>query len=150
MTPGTIASPALPHARAAPDRPAWRREPFGRLARGAASAAELVVALGVLAGCQFGGARAGTQERQAVAACRTEADRSYLQQNRVLLSERSQRDTPFSSSGTVGITSEGLPQLYGRSSDFEACLRSHHAASAGAQPAAGGATSPRMDPSAQP
>jgi hypothetical protein len=146
MTPGTIASPALPHARATPGRPAWRCEPSGRLA----SAAGLVFALGVLAGCQFGGARAGTQDRQAVAACRTEADRSYLQQNRVLLSERSQRDTPFSSSGTVGITSEGLPQLYGRSSDFEACLRSHHAASAGAQPAASSAMSPQMDPSAQP
>ena len=150
MTSGTIASPALPHARAAPGRPAWRRGRFGRLACSVASAAGLVVALGVLAGCQFGAARAGTQDRQAVAACRTEADRSYLQQNRVLLSERSQRDTPFSSSGTVGITSEGLPQLYGRSSDFKACLRSHHAASADAQPAVSSATSPQMDPSAQP
>ena len=149
MTLGTIASPALPHARATPGRPAWRREPYGHLACSVASAAGLVVALGVLAGCH-GGARAGTQDRQAVAACRTEADRSYLQQNRVLLSERSQRDTPFSSSGTVGITSEGLPQLYGRSSDFEACLRSHHAASADARPAAGSAMSPQMDPSAQP
>ena len=150
MTPGTLACPALPHARTAPGRPAWRSEPFGRLACSMASAAGLVAALGVLAGCQFGGARAGTQDRQAMAACRTEADRSYLQQNRVLLSERSQRDTPFSSSGTVGITSEGLPQLYGRSSDFEACLRRHRDDAADARPAAGGAMSPQMDPSAQP
>lgn len=149
MTPGTIASPALPHARTAPGRPAWRSEPFGRLARGVANATGLVVALGALAGCH-GGARAGTQDRQAMAACRTEADRSYLQQNRVLLSERSQRDTPFSSSGTVGITSEGLPQLYGRSSDFEACLHRHRDDAADARPAAGGAMSPQMDPSAQP
>ena len=114
--------------------------------RAVAGAALLVV----LGGCQFGGARAGTGDRQAVAACKADADRTYLQQNRVLLSERSQRDTPFSSSGTVGITSEGLPQLYGRSSDFDACLRRRQASSADAQPAVDGAVSPRMDVPSQP
>ena len=114
---------------------------------GRAAAAALLVVLG---GCQFGGAGAGAGDRQAVAACKADADRTYLQQNRVLLSERSQRDTPFSSSGTVGVTSAGLPQLYGRSSDVEACLRRRQASAAAAQPDANGATSPQTDALPQP
>ena len=121
-----------------------------RRARGALVAGRLAVALGLLAGCTFGGPKPGTSEQRAVAACKMDADRAYLQQNRVLLSERSQRDTPFSSSGTIGVTSEGLPQLYDRSADFEACLRSHRVDAAAAEPAVSGATSPRMDPSYQP
>ncbi len=131
--------PAAHPARARPAR-----------ARRAVPAASLAVVLGLLAGCTFGGPKPRTDEQRAVSACKVDADRAYLQQNRVLLSERSQRDTPFSSSGTVGITSDGLPQLYDRSSDFEACLRSHRVDGAAAEPAASGATSPRMDPSSQP
>ena len=113
-------------------------------------AATLAVALCLLAGCTFGAPKPSTGEQQAVAACKADADRTYLQQNRVLLSERSQRDTPFASAGTIGVTSEGLPQLYGRSSDFEACLRSRQVEGAPAGVAASGATSPQMDPSVQP
>ena len=132
MTLGPVASPVPPRARPAP----WRRVSRHGLpadpARSVAGAAGLVVTLGLLAGCQLVGAGAATEDRQVAAACRAEADRSYLERNRVLLSERSQRDTPFSSSGTVGVTSEGLPQLYGRSGDLKVCLRSHHAAAASA------------------
>ncbi len=113
-----------------------------------AIASGLAVALGVLGGCQFGGPRPGTSARRDVAACRSEADRAYLQQNQALLSERSQRDTPFSSSGTVGVTSEGLSQLYGRSNDVEACLRRRRGG--GTEPAASSAVSPQTDPSSQP
>lgn len=112
--------------------------------------AACLLALATLAGCTFGGPRPSTGQQRATAECKVDADRAYLQQNRVLLSERSQRDTPFSSSGTIGITSEGLPQLYDRSSDFEACLRSHRVEGAAQEPAVSGATSPQMDPAAQP
>lgn len=126
--------------------PSHRARADGR----AATAAVWLMALGMLAGCTFGGPKPRTGEQRAVAACKVDADRAYLQQNRVLLSQRSQRDTPFSSSGTIGVTSEGLPQLYGRSSDFEACLRSHRVDGAASEPAVSGATSPQMDPSYQP
>ncbi|MGI3779030.1 MAG: hypothetical protein ACRYGC_17195 [Janthinobacterium lividum] len=110
-----------------------------------------LLAMGLLAGCTFGGpAKPRTDAQRATAACKVDADRAYLQQNRVLLSERSQRDTPFSSSGMVGVTSSGLPQLYGRSADFEACLRSHSVEGAAAEPAVSGASAPQMDPSYQP
>ncbi len=111
----------------------------------------LLLALGLLAGCTFGGPpKPRTDAQRATAACKVDADRAYLQQNRVLLSERSQRDTPFSSSGMIGVTSSGLPQLYGRSADFEACLRSHRVEGAAAEPAVSGGSAPQMDPSYQP
>lgn len=126
--------------------PARPRPPGARRAAPAA-----LLALGLLAGCTFGGpAKPRTDAQRATAACKVDADRAYLQQNRVLLSERSQRDTPFSSSGMVGVTSSGLPQLYGRSADFEACLRSHSVEGAAAEPAVSGASAPQMDPSYQP
>ena len=129
-----------------PTRPA----PLARRAQRGTAAAHLAAALGLLAGCTFGAPKPRTDEQRAVSACKVDADRAYLQQNRVLLSERSQRDTPFSSSGTVGVTSDGLPQLYDRSSDFEACLRSHRVDGAAGEPAVSRATSPQMDPSYQP
>ena len=98
-----------------------------------------------LGGCAAGGP-ATRADREAVASCRVDADRAYLQQNRVLLSERSQVDTPFSASGTVGVTSEGLGRLYGRANDLEACLREHRDADAATQPAASTGVSPQMDP----
>ncbi len=128
--------------------PAQRGAPPRGAGRAAAAAGRLALALAVLAGCAFGGPKPSTAEQRATAACKLDADRTYLQQNRSLLSERSQRDSPFSSSGTIGVTSQGLPQLYGRSSDFDACLRSRGAN--GAEPAVSGATSPQMDPSYQP
>ena len=127
-----------------------RPQPCPARTHAAATTARLAVALCLLAGCTFGAPKPRTADQQAVAACKADADRTYLQQNRVLLSERSQRDTPFASSGTVGITSQGLPQLYGRSSDFEACLRSRQVEGATAGTAVSGATSPQMDPSTQP
>ena len=135
-----------------PPAPVPRRvpRPAPSYGRQVATAAALLALLWLLAGCSFGGPKPSAGEQRAVAACKVDADRAYLQQNRVLLSERSQRDTPFSSSGTIGITSEGLPQLYGRSSDFEACLRSRQVEGAAAGSAVSGATSPQMDPSVQP
>ena len=85
-------------------------------------------------------------DRAALGACRLEADRTYAQQNRYLLSERSQRDSPLSSSGTLGVTSAGLGQLYGRDQDVEDCLRSRRAADRNTQPGASGGFSPQMDP----
>ncbi len=131
--------------------PAPRRAPPRGAGRAAATAGRLALAFSLLAGCAFGGPKpAATAEQRATAACKLDADRTYLQQNRSLLSERSQRDSPFSSSGTIGVTSQGLPQLYGRSSDFEACLRSRGADGGAAEPAVSGATSPQMESSYQP
>ena len=98
----------------------------------------------LLAGCA--GAPVSRSDQAAVRACRSETDRVYAQQNRYLLSERSQRDTPFSTSGTIGVTSEGLGQQYGRDVDMEDCLRNRHAADAATAPAASGGFSPQMDP----
>ena len=56
------------------------------------------------------------------AACRQEVDRVYSAQNRVDLSTRDQRDTPFAGSFNAGITSNGLGARYGRDSMESSCL----------------------------
>ncbi len=104
----------------------------------------LAVALG-LAACAPAPPMSSS-DRAALGACRLEADRTYAQQNRYLLSERSQRDTPLSSSGTLGVTSAGLGSLYGRDQDVEDCLRERRAADRSTQPGASGGFSPQMDP----
>ncbi len=134
--PTRIASPA------ASRRSAARPVPRDALRRAIRSAGLAVLACG----CTLGSPGPTRADQQAIASCKAEADRTYLEQNREVLSERSQTDTPFSSSGMVGVTSQGLGQLYGRSNDIEACLRSRTAANAATEPAAGTGVSPQMDP----
>ena len=92
----------------------------------------------------------GRPSPAAVAACRQRADEIYLKQNRGLLSERDQRDTPYTSTGLPDNTARGLGEKFGRDQDFADCLRSFGpAAPTGAGPVIGTGlgVSPAMEPS---
>lgn len=58
----------------------------------------------------------------AVQKCRVEVDRVYAAQNRVDLSTRDSRDTPFASNYNSGITSRGLGAQYGRDNMTQSCI----------------------------
>ena len=74
----------------------------------------------VLAGCtQQPRSRATTAALQK---CRVEVDRVYAAQNRVDLSTRDTRDTPFASNYLSGITSRGLGAQYGRENMTQSCV----------------------------
>jgi len=82
----------------------------------------LVVAMlstGLLGACaaQRNDAELGRQQD-----CRRQADRQFEKQNRYLLSEQDQSASPFSSNGTVGITSQGLGDLFHRDQAVDDCL----------------------------
>ncbi len=55
-------------------------------------------------------------------ACRASTDESFEKQNRYLLSERDQTDSPYSTSGNTGITTRGLSQRYGYDVDLSDCI----------------------------
>jgi len=67
-------------------------------------------------------------------ACRAQSEAAYNRQNRALLSTRDTTDTPFSSSGVSGITTNGLSREYDREVYLDNCLRG-----AGDAPAPAGA-----------
>ncbi len=81
----------------------------------------LLLAAVALAGCQPP-PRPTRAAAAAAQACRAEVDRVYAAQNRVDLSTRDQRDTPFASGYNSGITSEGLGARYGRDNQLTSCL----------------------------
>lgn len=54
--------------------------------------------------------------------CRAAVDRVYAAQNRVELSRRDQRDSPFSESYVSGITTRGLSSRYGRDNMVSSCV----------------------------
>jgi hypothetical protein len=58
---------------------------------------------------------------QAVA-CRQHADDVFLKQNRDYLTQRDNRDSPFSSTGLIGVTSAGLGRRYGRDAMIDDCM----------------------------
>lgn len=96
------------------------------------------------------GGAGGRPSQAAVAACRQRADEIYLKQNRGLLSERDQRDTPYASTGLPDNTARGLGEMFGRDQNFSNCLRSFGpAAPSGAGPVigVGPGVSPAMEPS---
>jgi hypothetical protein len=81
-----------------------------------------------LAGCAQ---QSMTPEAQAaLTACRSRADEIYLKQNRALMSERDQSYEPLSSTGTKGVTTEGLSGLYSRDQMVASCLNDAGPASA--------------------
>lgn len=82
-----------------------------------------LVAASLLAGCAGVPPQQSHADRAAADACEHQADQTYLSQNRFLMSERSTVDTPFSSSGLPGVTSNGLPDRYGRDQQLASCLR---------------------------
>lgn len=92
-----------------------------------------VVGLGA---CQSSRPRASAA---ATAACRAEVDRVYAAQNRVDLSRRDQRDTPFSTNYVSGNTTSGLGAQFGRDKMETSCLNNaagQAPADAAPQPAA--------------
>lgn len=86
-----------------------------------ADVAAACVLLCLLAGC--GQPRTGAELEQQQA-CGQQADRQFEKQNRYLLSERDQTDTPFSSSGLPGDTTQGLNDQYGRDRMVDDCMHS--------------------------
>lgn len=72
----------------------------------------------------------------AVASCRASTEAAFNRQNRYLLSERDQTDTPFSTSGLPGVTTRGLTQRYDYDNDLQNCLAASNASSAAATPVA--------------
>ncbi len=81
-----------------------------------------LIILAAVAGCagpQSSGNRASSG---AVRSCRASADASFNRQNRYLLSERDEKDTPFSTSFVAGDTSRGLPSTYAYDTQLSDCL----------------------------
>ena len=106
-----------------------------RFPAGPAFAAALAL---LAAGCQP--APRSRADAAASAACRAEVDRVYAAQNRVELSQRDQRDTPFAASYNSGITSRGLGARFGRDNQVSSCVGSAGGAGAGAADAGTGPT----------
>ncbi|MGI4950657.1 MAG: hypothetical protein ACRYGM_02540 [Janthinobacterium lividum] len=94
-----------------------------------------LLALGVSACSQPSRPRASAAIAQK---CRMEVDRVYAAQNRVDLSLRDTRDTPFASNYNSGITTRGLGAQFGRDNMTQACVSdaTTGAAAAAASPAA--------------
>ena len=102
--------------------------------------------LASLAACQQSTPRSRPSAASA-ASCRTEVDRVYAAQNRVDLSRRDQRDTPFAASYNSGITSQGLSSRFARDNMLDSCLAS--SASDAAPAARDTGTGPTMSPAAR-
>ena len=95
-----------------------------------------LLALLAVAGCQQ-----SSQPRASAAAttaCRAEVDRVYSAQNRVDLSTRDQRDTPFAAGYLSGITSNGLGARYSRDNQLSSCLANSSAPAAASDAGAPG------------
>lgn len=84
----------------------------------------LVAASLALAACQSAAPPRDPATAAAASACRERVDEVYAQQNRVELSQRDQRDAPFSSTYLSGITSRGLGAQFSRGTMFDDCLSS--------------------------
>lgn len=108
-----------------------------------------VLVLATVVGCHAAPPRSGSATAATVA-CRAEVDRVYAAQNRVELSLRDQRDTPFAGGYNSGITSQGLGARYGRDNQLAACIN-NSTAPGGAGPAGAVApgTGPTFSPSAR-
>ena len=78
-----------------------------------------LIAVGGLGACQSSRPRASAAT---TAACRAEVDRVYAAQNRVDLSRRDQRDTPFAANYVSGNTTSGLGAQFGRDNMETSCL----------------------------
>lgn len=108
-----------------------------------------VLVLATVAGCQAGPPRSRSATAATVA-CRAEVDRVYAAQNRVELSLRDQRDTPFAGGYNSGITSQGLGARYGRDNQLASCLNNSTApGSAAPASAAAPGTGPTFSPAAR-
>jgi hypothetical protein len=110
-------SPATaPHAPVRPPQ-AWRLR---------ATLAILCLAGLPLAGCAFPGPLSESQ-RDALASCRSDADRVYNAQNRYQLSERSSIDSPFSGGTQPDTPSDQLSNQYSHDEMVSDCLKRSNA-----------------------
>ena len=77
-----------------------------------------------VAGCAGPGSQSSASRSSSaiLKSCRASADSSFNRQNRYLLSERDEKDTPFSTSFVAGDTTRGLPSLYGYDTQLADCL----------------------------
>ena len=97
-------------------------------------AAALVVLLA--AGCNPAPQTPASRANAAVvSSCRASTDQSFDRQNRYLLSERDTTDSPYSSSGLPGITTNGLTQRYDYDTQLAGCLASSNSLRTATQPA---------------
>ena len=104
-----------------------------------------LLALLAIAGCaRFQPTPATHASAGAVASCRQSTDAAFNRQNRYLLSERSETGTPFSTSGTDGITTRGLTQQYDYDTALHSCLTTGNADGAESLPA--GSVAPSNPP----
>ena len=108
------------------------------------AAVAFAVTATLLAGCQS--TPRSRPSAAASAACRAETDRVYAAQNRVDLSTRDTRDTPFAANYLPGITSRGLGASFGRSNMEQSCLNNQ----AGSAPAGAAGTSGAVGPAMTP
>lgn len=83
-------------------------------------AVPLLLGLLALAACQRVPQRSPV-EAAVLAACRERADEVYERQNRVDLSRRDERDTPFASTYNSGVTTRGLGARFERGQRIAEC-----------------------------
>ncbi len=84
----------------------------------------------LVAGCaQRGGQTMSKADAGAIQECRSRTEAAFNRQNRYLLSERDTTDSPFSTSGNTGITTQGLSQRYALDTQLSNCIQSKTAGS---------------------
>lgn len=108
----------------------------------------------VLTACQAPSATTrSTASTAATMSCRAEVDRVYAAQNRVDLSTRDQRDSPFAASYLPGVTTQGLGARYGRDNMMGDCLdnvgNGHSSTLSGAPATTGSDPGPTFSPVAR-
>lgn len=115
-----------------------------------------LIAAGLLTACgtPVQRSRAQTVAAADLSACRARADEIYNKQNRAdvyrgdtFVSDT--RDSPFSTSGLPGITSNGLSGLYQHDNLVSSCVNSRGSGAAGADPSGPAATISVSPPATQ-
>lgn len=101
-----------------------------------------LVLLPLIVACQQQTPPRTPADRQAIANCRAEVDRTYSAQNRGDLSRREDFDDPFAAGYTSGIVTRGLSAQYQRDNMFQDCLNASGQPGAVYNPGEGAAFNP--------
>jgi hypothetical protein len=101
-----------------------------------------ILLLPLVVACQQQKSPQTPADRQAVATCRAEVDRTYTAQNRGDLSRREDYDDPFAAGYTSGIVTRGLSAQYQRDNMLQDCLNASGQPTAPFSPGEGGAFNP--------
>jgi hypothetical protein len=105
-----------------------------------------IIAVLMLAGCADSPSAPQSAQQAAVTACRSRADEVYLRQNRADLARPDTADSPLSSSGLTGFTSQRLGGLHARDTMISDCIRQSTAQPAADAPIAGIPSSAGVQP----